>query len=720
MTSPSSPPSRDPVHGPGRRVLRFAEYELDPRTCRLSHRGQRVPIQAQPFKLLSLLVTSALDRPGEVVTHEEIRDHLWGERHVDFEQGIHQAVRQIRRALEEDADEPRVLETVVGRGYRCMAPVGYVGARLDPQLDRSRPTRARREVGLSRALLMAFLVLLGVVLTTMALPTHRQPPRVRVLPFAPERSLDASELGARLTDEVVTGLGKAPYGALLPVVARAGPSAALETGTAEGLHRQLEPSPDFLVQGRIRESEGGLRVTARLVHVESHTQIWSSTYVRKGEADLPELGRSIAQAVKLQFTGARARARYPEREIPDPEVARLLDQARTQIRKHLHVYNRKSDREVREARALLERALEIDASWPAVHLELARIYHWRWGLRPASTPAVSQARGGAACGQPPNEGAARRHLHAALVLDQQLVQGWLLSGMQALFWDLDVETAEMAVAWALELDSTLSSVHYLRGTLATVTGRPDDATASLLQAVVLDPEDAELHLAVGRQLFMLGRFAETRQVFRNIDALLDARGQEDVECLDCLHVLIWTELLDSGEGADGSGGAGTRSLQARRKAALVHARRELDRMRSVGREPPALDAPTAEENLRRYWSYRLDKLPPDRFFVERAALHLALGERHQAVASLRRVPLHREDQARIYLRWDPRFEPLRNDPTLAPVWSEVMEAIFEPGKTPGAVTGSGVRTAHAVFTLSFDRLDRFDRYGVVGGFGPHL
>ena len=95
--------------------LRFGEFELDLEKGELRRRGRPVRLQPQPCKVLSVLAS----RPGELVTREELKHQIWnGTTFVDFEQGLNFCVRQIRLALDDDADSPKFIETVPRRGYR--------------------------------------------------------------------------------------------------------------------------------------------------------------------------------------------------------------------------------------------------------------------------------------------------------------------------------------------------------------------------------------------------------------------------------------------------------------------------------------------------------------------------------------------------------------------------------------------------------------------------
>src|SRR5580692_11784058 len=100
--------------------LRFGVFEMDLRAGELRKHGLRVRLQEQPFQLLAML----LERPGEVVTREELQKKLWPEdTFVDFDHGLNKGVNKIREALGDSAESPRFVETVARRGYRFLAEV---------------------------------------------------------------------------------------------------------------------------------------------------------------------------------------------------------------------------------------------------------------------------------------------------------------------------------------------------------------------------------------------------------------------------------------------------------------------------------------------------------------------------------------------------------------------------------------------------------------------
>jgi eukaryotic-like serine/threonine-protein kinase len=101
-------------------VHRFGPYEFEPHAGELCKQGIHIRLEGQPLAILTML----LDRPGELVTREELQRKLWpADTFVDFEHSLNAAIKRLRAALSDSASAPRYIETLQGRGYRFMAPV---------------------------------------------------------------------------------------------------------------------------------------------------------------------------------------------------------------------------------------------------------------------------------------------------------------------------------------------------------------------------------------------------------------------------------------------------------------------------------------------------------------------------------------------------------------------------------------------------------------------
>jgi len=107
-------------------IFRFADFELDGRSCELRKRGRRLRVQQQPLHILAMLVAA----PGDVVTRDELRERIWGtSTHVDFDRAINKAITHLRQVLDDDASRPRFIETLPKRGYRFVAEVTRLTSR---------------------------------------------------------------------------------------------------------------------------------------------------------------------------------------------------------------------------------------------------------------------------------------------------------------------------------------------------------------------------------------------------------------------------------------------------------------------------------------------------------------------------------------------------------------------------------------------------------------
>src|SRR4026207_1964808 len=105
-------------------TIRFGVFELDRDAMELRKHGIRVRLQDQPFQVLAHL----LERPGQIVTREELKERIWAkDTFVDFDHSLNKAVNRLRETLNDDAGQPRYIETDPRRGYRFVAPVTVLG-----------------------------------------------------------------------------------------------------------------------------------------------------------------------------------------------------------------------------------------------------------------------------------------------------------------------------------------------------------------------------------------------------------------------------------------------------------------------------------------------------------------------------------------------------------------------------------------------------------------
>jgi Tol biopolymer transport system component/DNA-binding winged helix-turn-helix (wHTH) protein len=153
-------------------IVRFDVFEIDLPAGELRKEGRKVKVQEQPFRVLSLL----LQRPGQVVTREELREQLWpADTFVDFDHGLNSAVARLREALRDSADKPRFIETIAKRGYRFISPLDASNQpdansnaedRNHNRIDRWNPARLRLFASLGLAVVCVSVVVLVYPKTT--------------------------------------------------------------------------------------------------------------------------------------------------------------------------------------------------------------------------------------------------------------------------------------------------------------------------------------------------------------------------------------------------------------------------------------------------------------------------------------------------------------------------------------------------------------------------
>ncbi|MGE5735497.1 MAG: winged helix-turn-helix domain-containing protein, partial [Acidobacteriota bacterium] len=267
-----SPASKTPT------TIRFENYELDQGAEELRKDGNPLKLQPQPFKVLLFLAS----RPGELVTRNELREHLWpGDTFVDFDLAINQAIKQIRAVLNDDADRPRIIATLPRRGYRFIAKpeLGAQKAKSEQLSDHSddsiaasgtmvsasRPDRWRRRhwvvVG-AAALLIA--IVLGYRLAPKSSPSTNI--RIVVLPFQNLTGDPNQEFFADgMTEEMISQLGAMDPN-ILGVIART--SAVKYKNSGKGIDQiGKELSVDYVLEGSVREAASRVRITAQLIRV---------------------------------------------------------------------------------------------------------------------------------------------------------------------------------------------------------------------------------------------------------------------------------------------------------------------------------------------------------------------------------------------------------------------------------------------------------------------
>jgi len=288
------------------RVLRFGTFEVDLRAGELRKQGVRIKLQEQPFHVLTLL----LQRPGEVITREELRSELWqSETFVDFDNSLNTSINKLREALGESADNPRFIETLPRRGYRFLASVsgidgdarGYRNGEVGSGMRRFRWTVAL----VSFAVIAAALFVLNVFRVRDRILGSTRIPPIQSLAVLPLTNLsgdpDQEYFSDGMTDALITDL--AQMGSV-KVISRTSIMRYKKTDKSlPEIARELNVGG--IIEGTVQRSGDRVRITAQLIAGATDKHLWAQSYEREVNDVLAlqdELARSIAGEIKARMT----------------------------------------------------------------------------------------------------------------------------------------------------------------------------------------------------------------------------------------------------------------------------------------------------------------------------------------------------------------------------------------------------------------------------------
>ncbi|PYU61290.1 MAG: hypothetical protein DMG55_08165 [Acidobacteria bacterium] len=616
-------------------VHRFAAFEINLHSGELRKSGMRLRLAGQPFQVLAVLV----ERPGELVTREELRSKLWlADTFVDFDHGLNNAVARIREVLDDSSDAPRYVETIPRRGYRFIAPLtdlrptaGPASAKLGPASEitrrqasapsvlptEKRPIRRRVLLG-GVAVLALFAIILALYRSSAAKRTTH--PAINSLAVLPLKNLSGDPGQEYLAD----GMTEALIGYLsrihdLRVISRTSAMHFKDSSLAvPEIARTLRV--DAIVEGSVIREGSRIRVHAQLIRAATDEHFWSETYDRELREVLAlqsDVAQSIARKVEVTVTGKEHERLTAARPV-SPEVYESYLKGR---------FAKGNNRaEIEESIAYFEEAIRKDRTFAPAYVGLADAY---------------DSLGLVFIGVPPGEvrpkviGAARK----ALELDPELAEAHVrLADVYQKTWRWS--DAEAEYKRALELKPNDPSAHLGFASWLLCRGRTEEALRWAQRARELDPLGA-IGSGTGGILFYARRYDEAMHELRSAlavrpdDAMalwylgfvLTAKGQPE-EAIPVLERAV--SISDRSPGVIG---------------VLVRA------YAHAGRRPDALRL-LAELKRRRQAGYI-----PAAAFVNG---YLGLGENDEAFAWLERAY---QEQSNIlqFLKVHPYFDPLRDD-----------------------------------------------------------
>ncbi len=448
--------------------VRFGIFELNARTGELRRNGVKIKLQEQPLQILSLL----LERPGELLTREELRQKLWPDTHVDYEHSLNAAIKRLRESLDDCALNPRFVETVPRRGYRFIAPVETVGGNGASVSGAPRPSArmslATRVIvpGVVGALVLAALLLWNLAGSRPG----KADAGVESLAVLPLQNLsgDPSQdyLAAGTTDALITELGKI---SALRVISRQ--SIMQYQGTNKPVSViAREMGVDAVLAGSVQRTGERMRISLQLVDPDDR-QRWAESY--EGEhGDILELqsqvARAVARAVSVSITPAEE-ARLARSRRVNPQAHEALLRGRYQAFQTLTADG------VRRSIDYFQRAIELQPDYAEAYVSLAEAYEF------LGTAGVSAAR--------PREvmPKAKEAALKAIELDANLGEAHAALGLVLMEYEWDRAGAERSFQRALELNPGYTNTYIWYSQFLALTGETEEAVLFARRAVERDP-----------------------------------------------------------------------------------------------------------------------------------------------------------------------------------------------------------------------------------------
>jgi len=471
-----------------RPVLRFGVFEANLPAQELRKHGTRVRLRGQSFCILSML----LEKPGEVVTRDEMRRQLWpADTFVDFEHSLNSAVKKLRGVLGDSPDNSRYIETIPRVGYRFIAPVQEVSATTPSAVRREVPAPADsaepqlQSTPLNFGRSWARIVVVGVVIVAVgvvaALVWRMARPHpelatekvaLAVLPFANLTGDPGQEyFSDGLTEEMIVQLGEMDP-ERMSVIART--SVMHYKGSSEALPQiGNELGVQYVLEGSVRRDSSRVRITTQLVRVKDQTPVWSREYDRE-LAGLLTLQHEVAQEVanEMRVTlGEKPRPAIASgaRPATSPETYEAYDlylQGR-------YFWNKRTEEGFRRAADYFQRAIDRDPRYAPAYAGLADteglMSTWYEG--------------------PPSELMPKGRVAAlkALQLDDTLAEAHTSLALIAENYDYDWRTAEREFKRAIQLDPGYATAHQWYAECLAWQGRFEEALAESEKARQLDP-----------------------------------------------------------------------------------------------------------------------------------------------------------------------------------------------------------------------------------------
>jgi TolB-like protein/DNA-binding winged helix-turn-helix (wHTH) protein/Flp pilus assembly protein TadD len=504
-------------------TLRFGEdFELNLRAYELRSAG--IPLKLKPIAMEILLLL--VERRGELVTREQIVERIWGKDvFSDTDNSINGAISKIRQVLRDNAEQPRLVQTVTGRGYRFIAPVHESSApSIALMATTPLPVPAENPVGViapdrpiaapaSRVRLLLLPLALAVV--SIALITYFQWFRSRahlqsssarlmlaVLPFENLTGDPGQDyFSDGLTEEMITRMGNLDP-QHLGVIART--SVMHYKSTREPLDQiGRELAVQYVLEGSVRRDSTKVRITAQLIQVKDQTHLWARQYDRELK-DLLSLQSEITHEISGEIQAALGGSQ-PIQKLNETPSSPQAYEAYDLYLKGQYFWNKRTVDGFQRAIEYFQQAIVKDPNNARAYTGIADCYALIGGYSSApQTEFVPKARAAAL---------------RALEVDPNLPEAHTALALIVQNYDYDWPTAEKEFRRAIELNPNYATAHHWYAEHLAWRGRFDEALQESQRALQLDPLSLIIATDNGVILYYARQYDRAIVQFRSVREL---------------------------------------------------------------------------------------------------------------------------------------------------------------------------------------------------------
>jgi TolB-like protein/DNA-binding winged helix-turn-helix (wHTH) protein/Tfp pilus assembly protein PilF len=512
------------------RTARFGVFEAVLEAGELRKHGFRQKLSEQPFQILAML----LERPGEIVSREELRELLWPrDTFVDFDHGLNNAVMKLREVLGDSSEHPRFIETLPRRGYRFIAPVEMKNAisnvsapahastgqlmpvqsvAPEPVPDNSGLLRKviegqqKSHFALPRIAVLVAAVLAGSALISGITVHYVHGVNASKGKASPSSSLvvlplenlsgdkEQDYFADGMTDDLIANLAKIRS---LRVISRS--TAMAYKGTHKPLSQIAnELNADAVVEGTVMRVGNRVRITAELVQVSTDRHLWADTYESQ-IGDVLTLQNRVSSAIVDEIR-INLTPEDKERLAKNPSVS---PEAYEEYLKGRYYWNKRSGEGFAKAIRYFENATRSDPQYALAYAGLADCYGIIGATIFGSVPAAEAA--------PKAKAAAIR----ALEIDPTLAEAQTSLATAKFNYDWDWAGAAEGFKRAIQLDPRYATAYQRYSLYSIAMGRFDDSLEQIKKARDLEPLSISINASFGWRLYL------AREYDRSIAQLRD-------------------------------------------------------------------------------------------------------------------------------------------------------------------------------------------------------